>query len=147
TTPIDDPGTATHRLKMVLAGTSIQVWYDGVLRLSATDTFNVAVTKHGFRWLSYYNWQSAYSNFEVDGNFVPTAVSVTVTPTPTTVHLYNPATLTATAYDNAHNVIPNMASSWSTSNAIAVTVTPLTGNTASVTGAGAGNATITAIPV
>src|SRR5256885_1867225 len=81
-------GTATHRLKMVLDGGAIQVWYDGVLRLSATDAFNVAATKHGFRWLSYYNWQSTYSNFEVDGNFVPPAATVTVTPTPTTVPLF-----------------------------------------------------------
>src|SRR2546423_1602634 len=83
-TPLADPGPATHRLKLVLDGGAIQVWYAGVLRLSAADAFNVAATKHGFRWLSYYNWQSTYSNFEVDGNFVPPAATVTVTPTPTT---------------------------------------------------------------
>src|ERR1051325_9319973 len=145
--PLDEPVTTAHRLKMVLAGSSIQVWYDGALRLSATDAFNASATKHGFRWLSYYNWQSTYSNFEVDGNFVPTAASVVVTPTPMTVPLFRSVTLTATAYDNAHVVIPDMSFSWTTSNPVAVTVAPATGNTATVTGAGAGSATITAIPM
>src|SRR5689334_20169016 len=94
-TPIDDPGNATHRLSLVLAGSSIQVWYDGVRKLSATDAFNVSVTRHGFRWLSHYDWQSTYGNFEVGGTYTPSATTVTVTPSPLHVSLLAPGTLTA----------------------------------------------------
>jgi hypothetical protein len=146
-TAIDNPGTATHRLTMVLAGTSIQVRYDGILRLSATDAFNLSATRHGFRWLSYYDWQSIYANFRVDGVFVPIAAVTVVTPTPTQVPLFKSATLTATAYDASHNVIPDMSFSWSTSNSTAVSVAALSATCATVIGVGAGAATITATPV
>jgi hypothetical protein len=146
-TAMPDSGTSTHYLKMVLAGSSITVFVDSVQRLSATDAFNIAATKHGFRWLSYYDWMSTYSTFEVDGVFVPTASTTSVTPASPAVPLFHSVTLTATAYDAGNNVIPNMSFSWSTSNSTAVSVAALTASTTFATGVGAGGATITATPL
>jgi hypothetical protein len=145
-TPIADPGSAVHRMMIVLAGSSIQVWYDGVRRLSATDAFNVAVTRHGFRWLSHYDWLSTYGNFEVDGAYVPPAATVTVTPSPVQVSLLASTTLTATAYDAAHRAIPGMNFSWTSSNPSAVAIVAVGNNTASAIALGGGSATITATP-
>src|SRR5262249_1967764 len=115
-TPVDDPGTATHRLKVVLAGSSIQVWYDGVRRLSATDAFNVSATRHGFRWLSYYDWLSTYGTFEIDGVYLPAAATTAIAPASGQVPLFASSTLTAAAYDSAHRAIPEMGFSWTSSN-------------------------------
>lgn len=145
-TPIDDPGAMTHRLKMTLAGSSIRVFVDGVQRLSATDAFNVAVTKHGFRWLSYYDWMSAYANFRIDGVFVPMAATTSVAPTPTQVTFLASTTLTATARDAASQSIPDTSFSWASSNPNAIAIVPASGNTATAIAVGAGAATITATP-
>jgi hypothetical protein len=145
-TPIVDPGSVTHRLALVLAGSSIRVFVDGVERLSAADAFNVAVTRHGFRWLSYYDWASTYGNFEVDGAFVPVAATTSVVPTPTQVTFLASTTLTAVARDGANQVIPDASFAWSSSNTGAVAIVPASGNTATAIAVGAGGATITATP-
>jgi hypothetical protein len=84
-TPMPDPGYVTHRIALVLAGNSIRVFVEGVERLSAVDAFNVAVTRHGFRWLSHYDWMSTYAQFEITGVFVPVAATTSVSPTPAQV--------------------------------------------------------------
>src|SRR5262249_13435203 len=104
-------------------------------------------TRHGIRWLSHFDWQSTYGNFEVTGVYAPPAATVAITPSPMEVSLLTSGTLTATAYDAAHRVIPGMSFSWASSNPSIVAVTPLGIDAASAVALGAGSATITATPV
>ncbi len=144
-----DPGPLagrTHHLEVKLAGSSIEVWSDGARLITATETTFQTATKHGFRWWTPYDWTSTFDNFTVQSPPPPPPPSTRVVVTPGTGVLTsgNSRTLTATAYSPTNVVVPNVAFTWTTSNATVASVVASGAATATATAASAGTATITA---
>jgi hypothetical protein len=135
----------THHLQATLAGSSIQVWADGVLKLQVTESFNVAATRHGLGWAPWVDPEGAYDNFEVRGNLPAAVTHVVVTPTTPTLPFGTTQPFVAQGYDAVGYPVNAGVFAWSTSNAPVLRLTSSTPNT-SVTAAadGLGTATVTA---
>jgi hypothetical protein len=113
TTTVEDPLGATHHLEVRLNGSAIEVWWDGVLQLQASDTFNQSATKHGLMWGGGADWSSVFDNFSARGPTYPTVSQVVVSPSNPTVALGGLRIQSATAFDAQHQAIPNALFHWS----------------------------------
>ncbi|MDW8367292.1 MAG: FlgD immunoglobulin-like domain containing protein, partial [Abditibacteriales bacterium] len=56
---------STHRIKLEMNGASLKVYWNGVLRISAVDSFNQGMKKHGILWDAAYDSSSGYDNLLV----------------------------------------------------------------------------------
>lgn len=56
------PGS-THRLGVRATGSTLQGWWDGVLTVKATDTFQLKATRHGLAWNPASDATTTFDNF------------------------------------------------------------------------------------
>jgi uncharacterized protein DUF4038/collagenase-like protein with putative collagen-binding domain len=56
---------STHRLEVRTAGSTLQGWWDNVLLLQVTESFQQTATRHGLDWNSAYDPTAAFDNFEI----------------------------------------------------------------------------------
>jgi hypothetical protein len=93
---------------------------DGVQVLQVTDSFNVAASRHGLRWLGGYDWGSPYDNFSVR-DITTTIDHVVVSPASPVVPLGSSQIFTAQAYDATNTPIPNVHFRWTSSASSSIT--------------------------
>jgi hypothetical protein len=140
---VSDAGAATHHLALELAGPAIEVWWDGVQQIVATDAFNVTATRHGFRWYSWWDWQSTYDRFEVSA--LPAIASVAVTPASATIPMNGGRMFNAQAFDAAGEPIPGVSFTWQSSNASVLSTRTASATMGAGIAEGIGSATVTAV--
>src|SRR5262249_788503 len=107
-----NPVGQSHHIEVRLAGSAIELWWDGVLKLQATDSWNSAATKHGVMWGAGADWLSTFDNFSVLAPAYPSVSRVEVTPSGSLVGVGGAQYFSAQAFDTANNVIPNAPIHW-----------------------------------
>jgi hypothetical protein len=138
--------TQAHRLDITLSGSSITVsWDQGVQTFATTDVNHLTATKYGVR-ATGYDLVSTYDDFRVTGTLTPPPAQVVVTPAVNNLLFGQTVTVTARAYDAANVEIPNVAFAWTTSNGSILPFSVASLNSAWITAAGLGTATLTATP-
>jgi IPT/TIG domain-containing protein/3-keto-disaccharide hydrolase len=134
--------TQFHTLRMTFQGSSIQVFWDGVLTLSATDATNLT----GAVALDVSNQHIQYEDAIVTGSISTGPIVTSLSLAPTTINFGSTGatqqlTLTANLSDGTtQNITTAAGTTYSSNNTAAATVNA----TGLVTSAGTGTATITA---
>ena len=141
---VPSPIGSWHGLEVRLDGPSIQVWWDGVQKIQATDWTNVSSTRHGISWANV-DAGSIIDGFTVTGAPPPPPVSsVTVSPSTLTLPVNGAKSATAIGYTSSGAVAPSATFTWTTSDASVATVQPTGPTSARTLGVTIGSATITA---
>ena len=141
--PVSDAGATTHHLAVKLAGAAIEVWWDGVQEIVASDAFNATATRHGFRWYSWWDSLCTYDRFEVSA--LPAIASVTVTPSSATIPMNGGRMFSAQALDGSGAPIPSVSFTWQSSNAAVLSVRTASATMGAAISEGVGSATLTAV--
>src|SRR5206468_12110882 len=96
------PGS-THRIEVRAVGSTLQGYWDGILKVESTSTFLQTTTKHGLDWNNAFDPSSTYDNFTLL-NATPTPVGVThlsISPDPVMLMVTSSQAVSAQALDAA----------------------------------------------
>ena len=134
-----------HRLEARFVGPSIEIWWDGVREIQASDAFNANATVHGIELSPLWDWLSSYDNFTISENVSAPIDHVVITPPAPFVNQGDLQHFTAVAYDAANNPQSGVLFHWTLSDPAAASLFAATAYASTVTLSGIrGDLTLTA---